>query len=195
MGRPSRAYEQCLNDCKRHHQSSKTFSGKLLRPHAPFIKAIIDRHNCRSILDYGCGKGEQYRWVSHGEGASIPGGMTIEQFWGIPVTKYDPAYEPFSEKPQGKFDLVICTHTLGSIPVQDLQWIIDELYGFANKALYVAEKIGPIKKHAIERRSLCPVNWQAEDWARVLKRDSHVECTLAARNKTENGVIVKRVIV
>lgn len=195
MAKPSAAYEQCLNDCKLHHESSKTFSGKLLRPHAPFIKEIIDRLGCESILDYGCGKGSQYQWVSHGEGASIPGGMTIEEYWGIPVTKYDPAYEPFAEKPKGTFDLVLCTHTLGSIPMVDLPWVIDELYAYADKALYVAEKIGPIKKTAIKRRGLCAVNWQAKDWTRALHRDSPVECTLAARTRTESGVIVKRMVV
>lgn len=194
MIKPSLAYRQCLDDCKRHHESSKTFSGKLLRPHAPFIKELIDRHQCKSVLDYGCGKGEQYRWVSHGWDASIPGGMTIEQFWGIEATKYDPAYKPYAAKPQGKFDLVVCTHTLGSIPIADLGWVIDELYGYANKALYVAEKIGPVKKNVIGRRDLCPMKLDALTWMGLLKREGPVECTFSARHTTEAGIIVKRVI-
>lgn len=195
MAKPTQAYNDCLADCRRHHESSKTFSGKLLRPHAPFIKEIIDRLGCKSVLDYGCGKGEQYRWVSHGGTASIPGGMTIEEYWGVPVIKYDPAYGPYAAKPEGQFDLVVCTHTLGSIPLQDLKWVIDEMYGYAKKALYVAEKIGPIKKNVLSRRYVCAVDWQVEDWRKALKRDSRIECTLAARHKTDQGVIVKRMIV
>jgi hypothetical protein len=189
MAEPSRSYHLALEESKRNHAETKTFSGKLLRPHAPFIKELIDRHGVKSILDYGCGKGSQYTWVA-GEDASIPAGMTIEQYWGVPVTKYDPAYPPFAAEPTGRFDLVICTHTLGAIPVNDRPWVVARLYMLARKAIYVAEKLGqkPTKK-ATEAST----GWTREQWKAVLKHDSDVECVLSTRIWTEtSGAVITR---
>ena len=116
--------------------------GMFLRPHAVPILGILRRLNCRSILDYGCGKGRQYAWRSHSDSTGVPRGLSLEEFWGVPVTKYDPAWPPFEAEPWGLFGLVLCTHTLGSVPLEDLGWVIDRIYGFALEAVYVAEKIG-----------------------------------------------------
>ncbi|MDF3212152.1 hypothetical protein P3C35_30750, partial [Mesorhizobium sp. LMG15046] len=52
---------------------------------------------------------------------------------------------PFAAEPIGKFDLVICTHVLGSIPVLDLPWVLDRLYSLSNKALSIAQNTPPTK--------------------------------------------------
>lgn len=187
---PSGLYLQCLGEARRHHLSSKTYSGKFLRPHAPFIKEIIDRLGCRSILDYGCGKGSQYQWVSHGEDASIPKGETLESFWGVPVTKFDPAWPPFAVEPAPgqTFDLVICTHALGSIPKSDLLWAIRELYDRANKAVYIAEKLGPVRKQVFSDPDRMPRGWSHFTWGTLLaaaRQPQHaaLEIRLATRSK------------
>lgn len=197
MRRPSAEYARCLAEATHHHASSKTYSGKFLRPHAPFIKALIEKHGCRQALDYGCGKGVQYRWVSHGDDASIPAGMTIEQYWGIPVLKYDPAYPPYAKEPTGPFDLVICTHVLGSIPIADLAWVIQRLTTLGTKAIYIAEKIGPVRKSVFTTPDRMP-RWTATEWEAFIGAQPHNGCeiTLATREKTEDrGVIVTRKIV
>lgn len=189
MANPSHAYRRALEESRRNHAESKTFSGKLLRPHAPFIKELIEKYNVRCVLDYGCGKGAQYTWVAH-EGAAIPAGMTIEQFWGVPVTKYDPAYPPFAAEPVGQFDLVICTHTLGAIPVADRPWVVDRLYSLARRAIYVAEKLGQEPTKAATASSC---GWTRHDWAALLHRDSAIECVLATRLHTEEtGTVITR---
>lgn len=193
MAEPSAEYFRCLQESVRHHANSKTYSGRLLRPHAPFIKEVIDRHGCKSVLDYGAGKGQQYTWVSHGGDASIPKGMTIEEYWGVSVTKYDPAWAPYSQEPTGRFDLVICTHVLGSIPVTDLDWVVGRIFGYARKAVYIAEKIGDVHKQVFSQPDLMP-RWSADQWRMLLgaRRKVGIECTFAARHETEQGVIVER---
>src|SRR5687767_9253558 len=167
MSKPSAEYRRCLKESKLHHRNSKTYSGRLLRPHAPFIKEIIDRHGCAAVLDYGAGKGQQYTWVSHGGDASIPKGMTIEKFWGVPVTKYDPAWKPYAAEPTGQFDLVICTHTLGSIPVTDLEWVVSRIFGYARRVIYIAEKIGGVHKQVFAQPDLMP-RWSADQWRSLI---------------------------
>ena len=173
MPDPSKAYRRALEQSKKVHEG-KTFTGLFLRPHAPFVKEIIDRLGCRSALDYGCGKGQQYERVMPKHG------MTIEEWWGIKVAKYDPAYPPFAKEPEGKFDLVICTHTLATIPADDLSWVIDRLHSFAAKAIYVSERLGEARKE-LGDNSLRPFSWTAADWMKALQRDSDVEVTLATR--------------
>lgn len=188
---PSSYYYEALEQSRRHHASEKTFAGKLMRPHAGYIKEIIQRLGCRSVLDYGCGKGEQYLWRNEFAGATIPVGMTIEEFWDVPVRKYDPAYPPFASEPEGQFDMVICTHTLGAIPTEDLGWAIDRLYQFSRKAIYVAEMLQPVKKRIFSHPERHPFNWSVERWVAALKRDTHHEVTLAIRNKAaQDGRIV-----
>lgn len=178
----TKAYDIALEDSKRVHHG-KQFTGKFLRPHAAFIKEIIDRLGVKSILDYGCGKGHQYEWV-------IPStGQTIEEFWGVKVTKYDPAYPPFAREPEGTFDLVICTQVLGVIPIPDHGWVIDRLYALANKAIYVSERLGEARKE-VGDPSLRPFDYNEGDWLKALGatgfRSANAEVTVAFR-KTING--------
>ena len=174
--KPSPAYHAAL-EASKHVHKGKQFTGKFLRPHAPFIKEIIDRLGCKTVLDYGCGKGQQYEWV-------IPStGQTIEQFWGATVTKYDPAYPPFAKEPEGKFDLVICTQVLGAIPVSDIPWVVDRLYALADKAIYVSERLGDARK-VLGDNSLRPTEWDEFEWTDALFREEFahdIEVTLALR--------------
>ena len=56
MSKPSAAYLAALEDSKAIHKG-KQFTGKFLRPHTLFVKEIIDRLQCKTVLDYGCGSG------------------------------------------------------------------------------------------------------------------------------------------
>lgn len=197
---PSELYYRCLEEARAHHASSKTYSGKFLRPHAPAIKQMIEElGGVASILDYGAGKGLQYDWVSHGgEDQSIPEGHTLETYWGAPVTKYDPAWPPYATEPTGQFDLVLCTHALGSIPIVDLAWILERLFAFARKGVYIAEKIGPVGKQVFSNPGAMP-RWSASQWAQRITsaRDDYARANgraplvkFATREKIEvRGVV------
>ena len=54
------------------------------------------------------------------------------------VACYDPSYAPFSLLPQGPFDGVICTDVLEHCPEEDLDWIVGELFGYANKFVFAS---------------------------------------------------------
>lgn len=155
---PSPAHAEAVAEGARHHQNSKTYSGSLMRPHVPFLLSMIDRLGITSALDYGCGKGEQYRWRPEGTGP------TIEERFGFGVGKYDPCYGPYAAEPEGTFDLVICTHTLALIPLGDLDWALGRLYGFATKAVFIAEKIGDRKKGEVADPDGRAIGWTVRQW-------------------------------
>lgn len=187
-------YWQALEQAKAHHASSKTYSGRFLRPHALPIRKIILAHGLVSVLDYGCGKGEQYRWRSHADECGVPSGQTLEEFWGCQVWKFDPAYPPYSLAPPGKFDLLICTHVLGSIPIPDLGTFLTDMCAHARKVVYIAEKIGPVRKRVFSDPETMP-RWGRPEWEAALRliliSFPHLKVRFATREKTEQGVITR----
>lgn len=188
---PTEHYHRAIEEAQTHHLSSKTYSGKFLRPHAPYIKEIIDRLECRNVLDYGCGKGKQYEWRADADGQAIPKGMTIEEYWGVPVRKFDPAYPPLAAAPTDRFDLVICTHVVGSVPRADLRWFRQGLERYALKAIYYAEKLGTVGKQVFSRPDLMPRDWTREEWKEALRSDrGGLEVWLATREDRGPGQII-----
>ncbi len=185
---PSAAYHRAVAEATAHHASSKTYSGKLMRPHKPVLSEIIDRLDIESALDYGCGKGRQYDWIDPEDG------KTLEQAWGFSVAKHDPCWPAFVAEPVGKFDLVICTHVLGSIPLEDLDWALARIFGFANKAVYFAEKIGEIKKTAISVPGR-PTDWLPNQWLQAVTphaRKFQGEVHFSFRTREDDGVFIDR---
>ena len=186
----SKEYFIGVEEGRRHHASNKTYSGKLLRPHKPFLTEMVERLGAQSALDYGAGKGDQWTWVDPADG------KTIEQVWGFPVAKYDPCWPPFAAEPEGTYDLVICTHTLALIPVVDLPKIMARLYAFANKGVFIAEKIGERKKGEVADPKKRAINWTARDWlgwvgGLAIGRPK-IETVLSTREQTARGVITTR---
>lgn len=185
----SSTFWRAVEEAKAHHASSKTYSGKLMRPHWPFIMEEVQKLQVCSILDYGCGKGRQYEWI-------VPEiGETLRKIFGCPITLYDPAYPPFASKPEGKFDYVICTHVLGSVPVQDREAVVDEIYSYAMEGVYIAEKLGPVgKKVFTEAEEFTHGQMTRDGWLALLNRPSKRELsvTLSTRQVTKDGIITTR---
>jgi hypothetical protein len=180
--KPSDDYLQALELSKEQHRESKTYSGKFIRPYRGDIKHVIDRLGCRSMIDYGCGKGLQYDWVS-------PEGQTIEQYWGFDVVKYDPAHPKYEMEPQEPADIVICSHVLTIIPLPDLDWVIDKIYRLSNKAVFIVNSVcSPPQKASKQRWRLQNTgeNWTADQWINLLQRrkrkDIEVHLVIKARD-------------
>lgn len=187
---PSAEYLAAIEEGKRHHASSKTYSGSLLRPHKPFLTEMVGRLSVESILDVGAGKGKQYRWVDPVDG------KTLEQAWGVPVRKYDPCWPPYSEEPEGQFDLVLCTHTVSLIPEADLSWFMARLFRFATKGVFIAEKIGERKKAEVSDPGARSIGKSAAHWVGFMGNFAiifrELEIVLSLREVTKRGRIVTR---
>lgn len=179
---PGQDYHRALAATQAHHRKHKTFSGRFLFRYLDDVKMLVEKYDCKTMLDYGCGKGIQYEQPTES-------GQMIPELLGVEVTKYDPGVPQFSAEPKGKFDLVICTQVLGSIPVSGLPWVTDRLYGFARKAIYVAERVRPVKK-TIHRHmdAAMPRMWPHDKWAGMLRRPgSEIACWLRTKDYTVQG--------
>lgn len=152
--RPSPRYQELLAQYVAMHAfgephlklpADKTFAGLSLLPHAAFIKSLIERVQGRSLLDFGCGKGDQYKqtpFIIDGKHFA-----DLALYFGVQeLCLYDPAYPEHWTLPSGKFDVVVCTDVLEHCPEEDLDWILAELIGRAKKAVYAAVASYPAMK-------------------------------------------------
>lgn len=179
---PSANYYRALEESKAFHVRNRVWSGKSVLHHVETIKMVIDQYKVESILDYGCGKGIQYT-------TRLESGALLEEYWGVQVFKYDPAitsdtrripgadsYESIHQRlPHNrKWDLVICTHVLGAIPLHDLrETVVPDLHRRARKVLFVAENLDPPRKDRFWSTTSDKIRgWTEEQWAGLLMPDA-----------------------
>jgi hypothetical protein len=153
---PSERYSALLEQYARMHvegetrlgiAAEQTFPGSSLGAHIVRIKRLIESTGARTILDYGAGKGMQYRPRKIVvDGRHVADG--IAEYWDVDeVRLFDPGYTPHSALPQERFDGVVCTDVLEHCPAEDLPWILDEIFGYAKLFVYLNVACFPARKH------------------------------------------------
>jgi len=153
---PSARYRVLLELYRRMHLEGETrlgippeqtFPGSSLAAHIARIKRLIDATGARTILDYGAGKGTQYRPQKIiVDGRHVADG--IAEYWDVDEVRcFDPGYAPHSAPPQERFDGVVCTDVLEHCPEEDLSWILDEIFSYAGSFVYLNVACFPARKH------------------------------------------------
>jgi hypothetical protein len=124
----------------------QTFPGSSLLPHVQRIKRLIKATGATTVLDYGAGKGMQYRPQKiMVDGQHVADG--VAEYWDVDEVRcYDPGYPAHRELPQEKFDGVISTDVLEHCPEEDLAWILDEILGFATRFVFLNVACFPARK-------------------------------------------------
>lgn len=124
----------------------RTFSGQSILPHLQTIKGMILKHGVRTVLDYGAGKGLQYGPLNIETDAGVRFG-NVRDYWGVErIACYDPGNAAFSALPEGTFDAVICTDVLEHCPEEDIDWILAELFSYAERFVYATVAMFPAAK-------------------------------------------------
>jgi tetratricopeptide (TPR) repeat protein len=119
-----------------HTDPGTTFGGWQLPHYARPIRALLRLTDSRSILDYGAGKGLQYQWPLTIDGERFD---TIERYWNIDqVFCYEPGLAGSATLPEKRFDGVVCTDVLEHIPEEDLPWVVQELFAFADRFVFAS---------------------------------------------------------
>ena len=137
-------YEQSVRLGTEFQERNKSWAGYDVVKYQKKIKDLVDRYGAKTILDYGCGKGLQYKEkLPYGGSASHELAQeewkTFDQYLGVTVYKYDPCVAGFTELPPAglKFDGVICTQVLNSVPDDDMEWVRNLLENYAIKFCFI----------------------------------------------------------
>lgn len=122
------------------------FPGTSLLSHVERIRRAIEASGARTILDYGAGKGHQYRpFPVIVDGVHVAD--SIAEYWDVDEVRcYDPGCAAHAALPPGQFDGVVCTDVLEHCPEEDLPWILDEILGFARRFAYLNVACTPARK-------------------------------------------------
>lgn len=118
------------------------FIGQQPKQYIREIGDLIKKTNSKEILDYGCGKARHYLVDN------------IHKQWGVDLPCcFDPFYRPFSAKPQGKFDGVICTDVLEHVPENELHELLADIFNYATKFVFFSVSTKPAKKFLSDGRN------------------------------------------
>ena len=118
------------------------FNGISLAVHIERLTKLMLLEGVKSLLDYGCGKALLYDDMKYKEMPIDENGQVLSKplskLWQLDYfSLYDPAYEKYSKLPKGKYDAVICTDVIEHIDEKDVDWILDEIFSYARKFVFV----------------------------------------------------------
>jgi hypothetical protein len=135
----SQAYYDLVEKSKTFHLETKGWQGLHMVPYVPSIKQLAIKHNIKSLLDYGCGKGHQYSKTHEWEPGVV---STLDQYLGVDnVYKFDPCWKEFETPPpmDKKFDAIILIQCIGFIPDNDIPVLKRMLMQQTSKFCFIGE--------------------------------------------------------
>jgi len=112
----------------------ETYNGESTLFFADFLKKFIMKNNCKTLLDYGSGKGDCYFNEKKFGTKNIP---PLKDYWNIIPELYDPAVDNLKKPLNKKYDIVISVDVLEHIPRQDLFWVINEIFSLSKKIVFL----------------------------------------------------------
>lgn len=139
---PSPEYKDLIENYKEIHKIGKsnfspkdTYNGLSTINFADDLKNLINKNNCKTLLDYGSGKGDRYfnESLSADKKTKYP---PLKDFWTIKPTLFDPGV-PHPKPTKILFDIVISIDVLEHIPQQDLGWVVNEIFEFSQKIVFI----------------------------------------------------------
>ena len=153
--------DDLITEYRRMAAKGDTLRGLSILRYRDQIAALVKRFGAKTILDYGCGAGDQWKQPHrlHRE-------LSLRWF---DVRLYDPAFD-HNEKPWGKFDGVLCSDVLEHVPEAELDALIATLFGHARLFVWASVCCRPAKKTFSDGTNLHvtlqPMEWWRELFAR-----------------------------
>jgi len=170
---------------KQLHKDKNLFAGTTIGLHKQSIRQGLELSQSKTILDYGCGKGDQY----------FKENTHTEYFFGIMPSLYDPGVDKFSILPPQQFDAVISTDVLEHIEEQDLDNVLREIFSKSTKFVYLGICNSPAIAILPDGRN-AHVTQKSFDWwlDKIIKHSSvltmvYVYGSSGGKAMIDNGVI------
>lgn len=140
----SEYYWHSVEKGQQYQTLKKGWAGNDVKKYKHYIIDLVQKYQANTMLDYGSGRGEQYS-IPVPYPTDVAGvytePMTFDQYIGVKsVRQYDPCVSGIDVLPESseKFDCVICTQVLGSIPDADMPAVIKLLAAYSAKFCFVS---------------------------------------------------------
>jgi hypothetical protein len=146
--KPSQDYYDLINSYKKLHEQEGKFKGISLTPLVPTLMSLVKENNCKTLLDYGCGKALPYdkeRCREVDLRNPVQELCNIESF-----DLYDPAYTKYATLPDKKYDIVICTDVLEHVAEQDIDYVLTQILSRSKKIVFLNISCQNALKHFTE---------------------------------------------
>ena len=143
--KPSQEYHDLIDSYKVLHQEEGKFKGISLVPLVPTLMSLVKENNCKTLLDYGCGKAIPY---DKNRCKEVDLRHPIQKLCNLKsFDLYDPAYEKYSKLSKKKYDIVVCTDVLEHIAEQDIDYVLTEILSRSKKIVFLNISCQPALKH------------------------------------------------
>ena len=143
--KPSQEYHDLIDSYKVLHQEEGKFKGISLVPLVPTLMSLVKENNCKTLLDYGCGKAIPY---DKDRCKEVDLRHPIQKLCNLKsFDLYDPAYEKYATLPNKKYDIVVCTDVLEHIAEQDIDYVLTEILSHSKKIVFLNISCQPALKH------------------------------------------------
>jgi len=120
------------------------FRGLSMLAYADQIGELIKATGSTTILDWGCGAGDQYRKPHE-----------VHKRWGVEKpTLFDPHFKKISGKPRKAHHGVICTDVLEHVKEGKVDELIANLFKYAERFVFATVCCRPAKKTFANGRNL-----------------------------------------
>tara|TARA_R100000781_G_scaffold85327_1_gene52576 strand:- start:11 stop:712 length:702 start_codon:yes stop_codon:yes gene_type:complete len=161
---PSPKYKELLKEYVEMHQAGEgMFDGKSLTKFIYIIDGFLKTNECKTLLDYGAGKGTLY--TENFKKLTDDIDEPLQEYWGLNIVdQYEPALFKHNTLPDKHYDAVICTDVLEHVPTSDLGWVVDEILERADKMAFFNIACYPALKKFLDGTNVHVSIFSPDDW-------------------------------
>jgi hypothetical protein len=197
--KPSQEYHDLIDSYKILHQEEGKFKGISLVPLVPTLMSLVKENNCKTLLDYGCGKAIPY---DKDRCKEVDLRHPIQKLCNLKsFDLYDPAYEKYTTLPNKKYDIVVCTDVLEHIAEQDIDYVLTEILSHSKKIVFLNISCQPALKHFKEGKfkgknvhiSVFDPSWWGHKIGNIWNKFNHLKVyTLCETKEGTHATCIKK---
>ena len=197
--KPSQEYHDLIDSYKVLHQEEGKFKGISLVPLVPTLMSLVKENNCKTLLDYGCGKAIPY---DKNRCKEVDLRHPIQKLCNLKsFDLYDPAYEKYATLPDKKYDIVVCTDVLEHIAEQDIDYVLTEILSHSKKIVFLNISCQPALKHFKEGKfkgknvhiSVFDPSWWGHKIGNIWNKFNHLKVyTLCETKEGTHATCIKK---
>jgi hypothetical protein len=197
--KPSQEYHDLIDSYKVLHQEEGKFKGISLVPLVPTLMSLVKENNCKTLLDYGCGKAIPY---DKDRCKEVDLRHPIQKLCNLKsFDLYDPAYEKYTTLPNKKYDIVVCTDVLEHIAEQDIDYVLTEILSHSKKIVFLNISCQPALKHFKEGKfkgknvhiSVFDPSWWGHKIGNIWNKFNHLKVyTLCETKEGTHATCIKK---